>query len=538
MQDLLDQILDHLSGIWRYRWIALFGAWVIAIGGWGGVALMEDKYLATARVHVDTNSVLAPLLKGLAIQPDVRQRVALMGKTLLSRPNMEKLIRMVDLDLGVNTDEEKEKLLTKLQETIQLKGSRHKTSIYTLSFVHADRTIAKRVVQSLISILIEGTLGDKRQDSAGAQEFLDKQIADYEVRLAEAEGRLADFKRRYAGSMPGDAGGYYQRLELAHATLRSAQLELRETKNRRDALAKQLAREKRRVVDTPGTVEAPAVSRLADRIKGLQEQLDQLLLKYTDRHPDVIELKAVLEDLEAKKKVEQEEAKKEQARNPQKVMQESDAYQEIRAMLAETEGRVAELGIRVGEFTKRAKELEGKVDQIPLIEAELQQLNRDYEAISLQHKQLLKRRESALLSEKAEQESTNVNFRVIDPPFVPQRPTEPNKLLLNIGILIVAIGGAAGGALLLSLLRPVFGNRRSLGRVTGLPVLGVVTLLAAPAQRQKNLFSGVIYFSLVLLLMVSFAGVLYVEGANIELVEKLQYLDLMGKFESLKARFL
>jgi len=546
MQELFDQISDHLSGIWRYRWIALIGAWIVAIGGWGFVTQMEDKYLATARVHVDTNSVLRPLLRGLAIQPDVRQRVALMGRTLLSRPNMEKLIRMVDLDLQVKSDAEKDALLTKLQKTIKLTGTQRDSSIYSLSFVHADRAIAKRVVQSLISILIEGTLGDKRKDSAGATEFLDKQIADYEVRLAEAEGRLADFKRRYVGSMPGDTGGYYQRLEAARGTLSSAKLTLREAENRRNELKRQLAGEEPVFIPTE-TTEVRTVSRLDQRIQNLQDQLDQLLLKYTDRHPDVIEINAILADLEEKRKAELEAVEEEQVANPQMNLNASPVYQQMRTMLAETEARVAELKVRVAEFTARAKALGSKVDQIPLIEAELQQLNRDYEAVSQQHGQLLKRRESAHLSDKAEQESTNVNFRVIDPPFVPQNPTEPNKLLLNTGVFVAAIGAAIGGALLLSLLRPVFGNRRSLGRITGLPVLGVVTLLAAPSQRRKAMLSGVAYLSLVLLFTVAFAGVNVIQGSDIAFVEKLQSMDWIEqlqnmdwkeKFSSLKAQFL
>ncbi|MCP5018652.1 MAG: chain length-determining protein, partial [Ketobacter sp.] len=342
MQELFDQISDHLSGIWRYRWIALLGAWLVAIGGWGYVAQLENKYLATARVHVDTNSVLRPLLRGLAIQPDVRQRVALMGKTLLSRPNMEKLIRMVDLDLQVKTDAEKDALLTQLQNTIQLTGTQRNSSIYTLTFVHGDRAIAKRVVQSLISILIEGTLGGKRQDSASATEFLDKQIADYEVRLAEAEGRLADFKRRYVGSMPGDTGGYYQRLEMGQATLRSAQLELREAENRRNELKRQLAGEEPVFIPTE-TTEIKSVSRLDHRIQNLQEQLDQLLLKYTERHPDVIESLAILADLEEKKKEELAAVEEEHVANPRINVDARPVYQQMRAMLAETEARVAEL---------------------------------------------------------------------------------------------------------------------------------------------------------------------------------------------------
>ncbi|WP_435686366.1 XrtA system polysaccharide chain length determinant, partial [Sedimenticola selenatireducens] len=243
MQELLEQIEEYLYGVWRFRWVALVAAWIIAIAGWIVVAQLPDKYEATARLHVDSNTILGPLLRGLAIQPDVGQRVALMSKTLLSRPNMEKLMRMVDLDLKVRDEQDKEALITELRENIELSGQRNNASLYSIAYTHSDRLVAQRVVQSLISIFIESTLGDKRKDSAGAQEFLDKQIAEYEIRLAEAEARLADFKRRYVGTMPGEQGGYYQRLEMAKGQLGSAQLELREAENRRAELKRQLSGE-------------------------------------------------------------------------------------------------------------------------------------------------------------------------------------------------------------------------------------------------------------------------------------------------------
>ncbi|MBK9469986.1 MAG: hypothetical protein IPO20_19360 [Gammaproteobacteria bacterium] len=106
------------------------------------------------------------------------------------------------------------------------------------------------------------------------------------------------------------------------------------------------------------------------------------------------------------------------------------------------------------EHEQRVKDLEEKVNSIPVIEAELTQLNRDYDVIRGQHSTLLQRRESARISEDVEQSAGDVVFRVIDPPFVPQTPDEPNKLLLNSGVLVIAIGGALAIGLLMSLLQP------------------------------------------------------------------------------------
>ncbi|MCP4993662.1 MAG: chain length-determining protein, partial [Gammaproteobacteria bacterium] len=246
----------------------------------------------------------------------------------------------------------------------------------------------------LISVFIESVLGGKRVDSADATEFLDQQIAEYEERLAEAESRLADFKRRYAGTMPGSEGGYYQRMEVARAQLSAAQLQLKEMENRRSDLESQIED----ADDELGFVvseEIEAVSPFDIRIQSLQGRMDELLLRYTERHPAVRQIRGLIAELEKEKQKEADAAKAEAEEEPatQENLQSSPVYQQMRAMLAETEAGIAELKVRVNVFETRAKEFEKKVDNIPLIEAELQQLNRDYTVISQQHSNLLERRE-------------------------------------------------------------------------------------------------------------------------------------------------
>ena len=117
--------------------------WLISVVGWTWVSILPEQYHATARIYVDTNSILRPLLRGLTVQPDLRQRTALVSRTLLSRPNLEKLTRMTDLDLQINSDQDKEKLYRQLLESISLSGERNNPSLYTASFIHEDRRCCK-----------------------------------------------------------------------------------------------------------------------------------------------------------------------------------------------------------------------------------------------------------------------------------------------------------------------------------------------------------------------------------------------------------
>ncbi len=525
MQELLEQLFDYLRGILRYKWIALLVAWIVSLGGWLWVAQIPEQYLATAKLQIDSNSVLRPLLRGLTVRPDVDQRVALMSKTMFVRPNLEKLMRMADLDLQVHGAADKEKLLNELKNNISLGGDRRNVSLYSVAFKHPDRDTAKKIVQSLITVFVENTLGDNRIASAGAQEFIDKEIAEYERRLAAAETRLANFKRKHVGAMPGDTGGYYSSLQTATSQLKEVRLQLKELNNRRLDLENQLEDEEPEDL-LGGFDELLAAAPQDERIRSLQIRMDDLLLKYTARHPEVKYIVGMIANLKREK---QQYLKEKAEQEQSSVQNQSPVYLQIRSMLSETEARIAELNVRADEYTQRMKALDEKIDNIPKIEAELKQLNRDYSVISSQHSKLLQRRESARLSDSAERDAGDVKFRVIDPPFVPLEPTEPNRLLLNGIVFILSFGAGIGLAFLISLLHPVFSTRVILSQVTGLPVLGTVFLMRTAAEKRKVFLNRLLFLSLVISLFITFTAV--------SLGQELGF-DLMRNLEGLRARIL
>lgn len=498
MQEALSQILSYVWGVWRYRWLAVTVAWTVALGGWLYVWQLPESYVATARVYVDTNSVLRPLLRGLAISPNIDQRISMMSRTLLSRPNLEKLARMTDMDLGATNESQQEALVNRLRTSITIGGSRANPSLYEISVRDRDRDLARRITQALITVFIESSLAEKREDSSGAQGFLDQQIADYEVRLVESESRLARFKQENVDVLPGSGGGdYYSRLQQTRELLRQAELELEEMENRRDELERQLDGEQ-------PLENSRFVSPLDQRIATLQARLDELQARYTQQHPEVRQILGLIDELENQKLA---DAERLQGGARGEGLAGSPVYQGMRSMLAEAEARVAELQVRVREYERRSQALNVRVVQIPETEAQLKQLNRDYEVISSQHQQMLQRRESARLSQDIETDASDVNFRVIDPPYVPSKPNDPNKLPLNAAVLVVALGAGVGLALLLSLLKPLIADSRMLAAATGLPLLGTVTLNQSPAEQRRGTWRLAGFAACCVLLVTAFAGV-------------------------------
>lgn len=504
MQDAFAQLLSYVMGVWRYRWLALGVAWTLAVAGWIFVAQMPGSYVASARVYVDTNSVLRPLMRGLTITPNINERITMMSRTLLSRPNLEKLARMTDMDIHATTEAQKEGLIKRLENSISLSGTRGNDSLYAISVTDSNREIARRIAQALITVFIETTMSGKQQDSSGAEDFLAKQLTASEERLVEAENRLATFKQANVDVLPGETGDYFSRLQLARANLEQAQLQLQELGNRQAELHRQLEGEDPVFTASgSGSINSP----LDVRIQSLKVQLDGLLTRYTNKHPEIRRIEGLIAELEAERKAEYDAMRG----NPESGfgnMSTSPVYQGMRAMLSESQAQAAELQVRVAEFRSRVESLNTKVNQIPEVEAQLKQLNRDYTVIANQHQQMLERRESARLSGDVQKNAGDFTFRVIDPPFVPLQPSQPNKLLLNAIVLSASLGGGAALALLISLLYPIVTDARMLAQTTGLPLLGTVTYSKTSAQIRGDRWRLASFSAFSCALLLVFVGVL------------------------------
>lgn len=504
MQEIIGQLISHIRSTWRYHWYMVLVACPLCIGGWIMVQTLPDQYEASARVYLDTASVLRPLMRGLAVDTNVRSQIDIMTKTLLSRPNLEKVARMTDLDLKAKSPDQMNELIDKLGNKIELEEVPRSRDFYKIKYEDNNPQLAKKVVQALLTIFVESTLGESRKDTDVAQSFLDQQIKEYEARLVESENRLRDFKRHNIGRMPGEGKDYYESLQASIGDLEQAQMQLNEAENRRKELQRQLedADSQPSPLFSTATAGTSMTPELDARINNLQTRLDELLLNYTDQHPDVIAVKRTIEDLEKQKKeVLAAQAKANQGRDDS---QPTNPYQaQLKLAVSEADANVAALKARVTAFQQRVDQLKKLVDIIPEVEAQLKQLNRDYDVTKSNYELLLARRESASMSEQMDQNSNAVKFRVVDPPFVPPLPSGPNRPLLTTGALGGGIVAGLVFAIFLAQLNPTFDSRRALMEATNLPVLGGVSMIWTDAQSRKKR-RDLWGFSFVILILLGF----------------------------------
>ena len=494
LDDLLHQVRSLLRAAWQRRWIGLAVAWIVGTIAAVVILRMPDQYEASARIFVDTDSILKPLMSGLAVQPNVEQRLNILSRTLISRPNVERLVRMADLDHTVKTPEERQQLVDSLMGTVGIMGAGG-INLYTLYYRHQDAATAQRVVQSLTSMFVESSLGGKRKDAESAKQFINDQIRAYEKKLTEAEDRLKQFKIRNMNLNIGGGGDAFTRMQDASNAVNQARLALREAENSRDALKRQVQGEEPVILG--GVLDAvPAatasVPEIDARIEAQKRNLDTLLQRFTEAHPDVSGVRRVIADLEEQKRHELAArraalaAKPQSGAPPSANVSNNPVYQQLKVSLAEAEANVASLQTRVAEYEERYKQARASIQMVPEIESEFVQLNRDYGIHKSNYESLVARRESAAMAGDMEAAAGNAEFRLIDPPRVSPKPVAPNRVRLFTLALLGALGAGLGSSLAISQISRRFFDAHALRMATGLPVLGTVSLIPTDSMKRNE----------------------------------------------------
>ena len=504
MAELQVLLLTFLKAIGKYRWYAVAISWVIAIVGWAVVYKLPDDYQASARVYVDTQSILKPLLSGMTSVPNVEQQVQFMRRTLISRPNVERVMRMVDLDIKTKSVQDHEKLVEELTAAIKVSGT-ERDDIYTISYNNPNPKLGKEIVQSLLTIFVEGSFGGKKQESDKAVQFIEEQIKSYEEKLAAGENALKDFKIQNMGLLPRQGADYSTVLSDMSDKLNAAKLEFVEAEHARNAIKRQIAGEEPAPLTTsaaePDVVGNPE---LESRIQTLEKNLDQLRLQYTEEHPDIVSSKRLLAQLQTRKK---EEAKK-RVRSADPGVNYSPMLQQMNVALSVEEARVASLKARVDEYASRLSRLRNQSTAAPEVEAQLSQLNRDYQINKENYGKLVERREAARLSGDLTSATDMMSFRVIDPPTAPTTPIGPNRPRLMSIVFGAALLLGLGAALLLSQIRPTFVSQSALRNTTGFPILGTIAMNWTDQQKVKRRRRLYAFSAAVAVLFSAYGGVM------------------------------
>lgn len=489
MNDNYVQLLLLLRSLWLRRWYALGVAWLVTLGGWMYVTSIPDKFESTAQIYIDTDTMLKDLLQGVTVDVDTNRQVQVMQQTLLSRPNLERVLRMADMDLNATSDAQVAAMAAQIRTRVALTPIA--PNLFRLSYEDHDRQKAQRVVQSLLTIFVESNLGLSRQDISQARRFLDEQIRDYEQQLSEAEQRRAQFRRDNMGLLPGEEN-YFARMQREKSELSDLQRQYNDAALMRAELARQATAVPRFIaIRTASGTNKDSFSS-ADQVAEMRRKLAELDAQgYTPLHPDVVaaheSLDKALEDYNKEKAAatNQNAGADESPLNPNATMI-NPVWEQIQVKLVDTDTNLASLKSRIADKQTTITQLDDLAKTVPNVEAELMRVDRDYEVVKKKYEDLLTRRESARITQDLEGKTDKVQFRVIEPPDLPRGPSSPNRPALLSASLLVGLAAGLGIAFLLSQVHHTFSTANRLRASFDLPVLGTISAVSFDSYSRRK----------------------------------------------------
>lgn len=474
--DLYAIAKRHAVAGWRHRWKALALSWLVCVLGWTAVQLLPNQYVAHARIYADPDALLGAVLRGIAIDPTPVGQVEILQRTLLSRPNIARIIANTGLAQHATTPAAQEALIQQLSRDIRLMPSTR--NLFAIEYRAQNPQTARDVVQAVLTLFVDAATSTDRRQMENARNFIASQIATYEHQLREAERRRAEFQAQYNDLLAVD--GNIPRLDAIRGRMQQLRGELEDAVTRRDLLRRQAA-------EAPTPAQRSGNGQAAEA----QRRLRELRLRYTEEHPDVIAARNLAAALRSAPRPADTGSV---AARPQQ--------DELAARLVDADALVASLERQMRDAEAELERLSEMARNAPGVQAEFISLDRDYTVMRRNYEELLARRESIQIGEAARTNTERAKVEIIDPPALPTVPVAPNRRLLAGGVLLAGLAAGLGLAVLLVQLDGSIYTLGELKRI-GLPVLGVISDAEPPRRAADTAaFAGAIA-----LLLLTYGGV-------------------------------
>lgn len=468
MNSLYDEIRIAVHSVWNRRWLALAVAWGACLLGWLVVAMIPNKYESKALIQVKTQTMLSDQV---GINPqDQRKNIQQLAQTLVSSPNLAKVVRGTDLGATVASDRELAGKIEGLRANIEVKPEQD--DFFAITVKQPSGKLARDIVQKLIDVAEEDNIAGDRKETSQTLRFLNAQIEARGKQLQEAEAKRVAYETQNLGLLPG-VGSVSQRMEASRAELGQIESQLIQARSALAALNGQLA-------GTPSTLNTPSFggSGAPSALAQAQGELASMRARgFTDGHPDVIAIKNQISNLRSSGGG-SSGAGGYKTPNP--------AYSSLQSMRAEREASVSALQARKSALQSDMAQLAAKQTAEPGVAAEYQRINRDYEALKEQYDKLLVNRDQISLRGQVETQTDAVQFRVVKEPSFSSVPAAPNRPLLLIAVLIAGIGAGTGAAFALGHVQTSFPTAAKLERASGLPVIGSISQMLTSAERAAR----------------------------------------------------
>lgn len=471
---------DYLAILRRRRLLILIPAILGTAAGYLLSRVLPPRYTSRTVVLVEQPSVPDSYVKPV-VSEDLNPRLASMQEQILSRTHLQHLVEQFGLDKKDAKRVPMEGLVERLKKAITvtplnpMAGTRSaELPGFDVAVTLEEAPLAQQICAQITSMFMEQNLRLRQQQAEDTTQFLAKQLEEAKAKLDEQDAKLASFQTHYIGELPEDEKtnlallmGMTPQLEAVNQGLNQAQQEKAFVES---LLSQQIgALKSSQEGQDPQTVE--------QQLSKLQSQLVELQGHYTDEHPDVVKLKNDITELQKKiEDVSAEDRSQASAYRAKVPMIEPPQIQQLRAQLHQTELSISQKKHDEEKLQQQIRALQGRIQLSPVVQQDFKALTRDYQTALSFYNDLLKKQNESQMATELERRQQGEQFRVLDPPSLPQRPSFPNRQLFSLG------GLGAGLALGLALVNLSEWRDKSMRTKRDVEIhLGVPTLALIPS---------------------------------------------------------
>jgi polysaccharide chain length determinant protein (PEP-CTERM system associated) len=473
----------------RFWWIlptAIFGCGLVAVVI---ATVLPKRFTSTTLVLVDQPTVPTDLVRPVVTE-DINHRLASMQEQILSRTRLEPIIEKFGLYQQERAKVHIEDLVERLRSAVTvtpmepMPGTQNRQLPgFYVNVTFDNPQIAQQICTEITSMFMEQNARSREQQATRTTSFLSTQLEEAKAKLDEQDAKLAEFKKKYLGSLPEEEQSNLSLL-MGMNTQLEANTQAMSRAQQDKAFNESLLNQQEATWKASQKGQSPETQE--QLLAALQDQLAALQSRYTDDHPDVIKVKSQLEDIK-KRIAEGAKPNTGAAESTQARASEPPQIQQLRAKLRQDDLSISDLTKRQAQIQEQIRVLQGRVQASPVVDQQFKEMTRNYQSAQDFYNELSKKRQNSAMATDLEHQQESEQFRVLDPPSLPSKPSFPNRAIFGGGGLGAGLALAIGILYALAMSDKSFHNERDVELTLKVPVLALVPALEVVASNGKQL---------------------------------------------------
>lgn len=478
---------DLLAIARRRKWLILIPAVTIAAGVGIFSRLLPDQFRSDTLILVVPQRVPESYVRA-TVTTRIEDRLQSITQQILSRTRLERIIQDFNLYVDDRRTGIMEDIVEEMRKDINVEIV--KGDAFRVSFISDEARTAMKVTERLAGLFIEENLRDREVLAEGTNQFLEAQLEDARRRLIDTEKKIEEYRRAHTGELPRNQESNLQGLHNVEMQLQALLDSLNRDRDARlaiersmaDALALGVAPPVVQAAPLPpGDPLAPSGGTLPEQLKAARAALQALELRLAPAHPDVRRLQRVVAELE--RIVDSEATKVPLSSGPTTAplsAAELLRQNRVKQMTTERENLDREVAYKQAE-EKRLRAImadyQQKLEVAPTREAEMSELTRDYETLQVVYREMLSKKEDSKVAANLERRQIGEQFKILDPARLPERPTSPNRIRMNVLGVVFALGIAFAIAALVEYEDETLRSEEDVRCALNLPVLATIPMV-------------------------------------------------------------